>query len=360
MTPETIDLTVHSGARRAYGRIATLVEARIDALLDAERVRWSEVDEALIAPIEALRALVKVGGKRLRPVFCQWGFVGVGGDPDDPALVDAAAGLELLHTFALLHDDVMDGSNTRRGTEAVHRRFMRLHREQRWQGEDRRFGEGVAILVGDLAFVYADQLMANVSQETAAIFTELRVEVNIGQYLDLLGSVQGEPSIAAARRICVYKSGKYTIERPLHIGASLAGRLGPVQEAFTAYGIPLGEAFQLRDDLLGALGESAVTGKPVGDDLREGKPTALVARAMANATPSQRERLARIGSPDLTAAEIADLQDVLVVTGAEREVEVQIGLLRDEAIAAIERAGLTSEATTALVELAHIVTDRDR
>ncbi len=190
-----------------YGRIGALVETRIDTLIDAERERWSAVDEELVAPIEALRTLVRSGGKRLRPVFCQWGFVGVGGAPDDPALVDAAAGLELLHTFALLHDDVMDGSDTRRGLEAVHRRFMRVHDQAGWQGEARRFGEGVAILVGDLAFVYADQLMAGVPRETAAIFTELRVEVNVGQYLDLLGSVQGQPSIAAARRICVYKSG---------------------------------------------------------------------------------------------------------------------------------------------------------
>jgi geranylgeranyl diphosphate synthase type I len=357
MTPATPPAVPGSDA--PFGAIGGLVEARIDALLDAETQRWAAVDEQLVAPLEALRTLVRSGGKRLRPVFCQWGFVGVGGRSDDPALVDAAAGLELLHTFALLHDDVMDGSDTRRGLEAVHRRFSREHEAAGWQGEARRFGEGVAILVGDLAFVYADQLMSGVPPETAALFTELRIEVNVGQYLDLLGTVHGQPSIAAARRICVYKSGKYTIERPLHLGASLAGGLASVRDAFTAYGIPLGEAFQLRDDLLGALGESSLTGKPVGDDLREGKPTALVARALANATPAQRERLRRVGSPDLTPAEVADLQDVLVVTGAAGEVEAQIAALRDDAVAAITGAPLAAEAREALTRLAHLVTDRD-
>jgi geranylgeranyl diphosphate synthase, type I len=340
--------------------IAARVDVRIRTLLDSEVERWNTVDRDLTAPLASLRDLVLAGGKRLRPAFCHWAFVGAGGDPDDHTVVDAGAGLELLHTFALVHDDVMDASLRRRGMDAVHVQFIDEHRRNGWRAEDRRFGEGVAILVGDLAFVYADLLMADLSRAAQAIFTELRIEVNIGQYLDLLGTVRGNPSVETARRICTYKSGKYTIERPLHLGAALADRHLEFDAALSAYGLPLGEAFQLTDDLLGALGDAEATGKPVGDDLREGKPTALVARALDAATPAQRAVLDRIGGADLSGAEISSIQTVLVETGAADVVRAQINGLRDESINAIVSSGLTTEATNALVELAHYVTDRDR
>ena len=341
--------------------IAAAADLRIRTLLDAELVRWANIDPDLAAPLSSLRDLVLAGGKRLRPAFCHWAFVGAGGDPSDPRVVDAGAGLEMLHTFALVHDDIMDNSRTRRGMDAVHIQFSDEHRRQGWQSEERRFGEGVAILVGDMAFVYADQLLEGANPEAIRIFTELRVEVNIGQYLDLLGTVRGRPTLETARRICQYKSGKYTIERPLHLGVSLMGAsaLAKFESALSAYGLPLGEAFQLKDDLLGTLGDNTLIGKPVGDDLREGKPTALVARAIAAATPSQLEVLDGIGSPDLADDQITAIQQILVDTGAASEVSNAIDLLRDEALNAISASGLLPEAVTALSELAHYVTDRD-
>ena len=349
-----------SSAPETLSEIAARVDIRIRQLLDGELIRWTAVDADLAAPLSSLRALVLAGGKRLRPAFCHWAFVGAGGDPLDQNVVDAGAGLELLHTFALVHDDVMDASLRRRGMDAVHVQFIAAHQRNRWRAEDRRFGEGVAILVGDLAFVYADLLMNDLPRAAQAIFTELRIEVNIGQYLDLLGTVRGGPSVEAAQRICTYKSGKYTIERPLHLGAALAGQHERFDAALSAFGLPLGEAFQLKDDLLGALGDEAVTGKPVGDDLREGKPTALVARALSAATPAQRTVLDRIGHTDLRSDEITTIQEILVDTGAAAVVETQIGALRDEAITAIESSGLTRPAVDALVALAFYVTDRDR
>ncbi len=341
--------------------IAAAADRRIRTLLEAELIRWSNIDPDLAAPLSSLRDLVLAGGKRLRPAFCHWAFVGAGGDPSDPRVVDAGAGLEMLHTFALVHDDIMDNSRTRRGMDAVHIQFSDEHRRQGWQSEERRFGEGVAILVGDMAFVYADQLLEGANPEAIRIFTELRVEVNIGQYLDLLGTVRGRPTLETAQRICQYKSGKYTIERPLHLGVSLMGALAlaKFERALSAYGLPLGEAFQLKDDLLGTLGDNDLIGKPVGDDLREGKPTALVARAIAAATPSQLEVLDGIGSPDLADDQITAIQQILVDTGAASEVSNAIELLRDEALNAISVSGLLPEAVSALSELAYYVTDRD-
>ena len=340
--------------------VAKRVDARIEELLAAETARWQAVDPELAAPLIALRDLVMAGGKRLRPAFCRCAFVGAGGDPDDPAVSDAGAALELLHTFALVHDDVMDGSPRRRGLPTIHRLFGDAHDNDRWRGEPRRFGEGVAILVGDLAFVYADLLMADAPRAAIDVFTELRLEVNIGQYLDLVGTARGHVDVDQARRIAQYKSGRYTIERPLHLGAALAGRLPELEAPLSAYGRPLGDAFQLRDDLLGAFGDTSLTGKPVGEDLREGKPTALLAWATQRATGAGADLLARrVGAPDLAAGEIADLQSLLEETGARGEVERTIEELTNEALAALADLDLDPEAVADLRELARFVAGRD-
>ena len=341
-------------------QIGKRVDARIDALLGAELARWTALDPDLAEPLLAMRGLVLAGGKRLRPAFCHWAFVGAGGDPDDPLVVDAGAALELLHTFALIHDDVMDGSERRRGLDTVHLAFELRHALGEWRGERRRFGEGVAILVGDLAFVYADVLLADAPRAAHQVFTELRLEVNVGQYLDLLATVRGEARLEQVRRICQYKSGKYTVERPLQLGAALAGRLDELARPLSAYGDPLGEAFQLRDDLLGAFGDSLLTGKPVGADLREGKPTALYAFATEGADAAARKLLAdRFGAPDLSDGEVVELQAVYEETGARRQVEQAIDRLVDTSLAALERVPLVPEARAQLAELAHFVAGRD-
>jgi geranylgeranyl diphosphate synthase type I len=338
--------------------IAGPVEERLRRLLDAERARWRAVDPDLVPPLDALAELLLAGGKRLRPAFCHWVFVGAGGDPGDPLLVDAGAALELLHAMALVHDDVMDGSDRRRGVDTAHRSFARRHDAAGWRGEARRFGEGVAILIGDVAFVYADGLLAEAPLAARAVFDELRVELNMGQYLDMLGSARGAVDLETARRIVTYKSGKYSVERPLHLGAALAGRLHELQQPLSAFGIPLGEAFQLRDDVLGALGEAAATGKPVGDDLREGKPTPLLALARSRATAAQAAELERVGDPALDEAAIARLQAVLVDTGAVTELEERIEALTAEALEVAKELALTAEAQVGLAELATYVAER--
>jgi geranylgeranyl diphosphate synthase type I len=336
------------------------VEARVSCLLDGELERWTAVDPDLTAPVAALRDLVLAGGKRLRPAFCHWAYVGAGGSPEDEAVVDAGAALELLHTFALVHDDIMDGSATRRGTDTIHVQFEAGHAVEGWRGEARRFGEGVAILVGDLSFVYADQLLAGAPPAAHEVFTELRIEVNVGQYLDLLGTARGRVEEATARRISRFKSGKYTVERPLHLGAALAGRLDDLACPLSAYGLPLGEAFQLRDDLLGVFGDDTLTGKPVGEDLREGKPTLLYAMAAERAGATDAAVLARYGSQDLDEDDVVALQDVLLNTGAVDAVEASIDRLVAEAVEALDRAALADQARDALVELAYFVAGRDR
>jgi len=340
--------------------IAARVERRLEVLLDDERRRWSELDADLDEPIALLGEMVLSGGKRLRPAFVHWGFVAAGGSVPDDQVDTAGAAFEMLHTFALVHDDIVDDSDTRRGRPALHIRFVARHQQQGFRGEQRRFGEGVAVLVGDLAHVYADMLAADFPRAAVDVWNELRVELNVGQYLDLLGTARGDTDAAHARRIARYKSAKYTIERPLHLGAALAGSYDALAPVLSAYGIPLGEGFQFRDDLLGVFGDSAITGKPVGDDLREGKPTTLLALAVERSTAEQRTLLELVGSPDLDDNDIARCQEILTETGAAAEIERQIEASRHEAIAAIEAAPIEADARQALIDLAWYVTDRDR
>lgn len=341
-------------------RIADRVTARLHEVLAPELRRWAELDADLREPMAEISRLVLSGGKRLRPAFCQWGYVAAGGDPDDQIVTDAGAAFELMHAFALFHDDVMDDAASRRGEPTTHVVFAEQHRRAGWAGESRRFGEGVAILIGDLAFVYADRLLADANPAAWRIWNELRIELNVGQVLDILGSVRGVRDVAQAERICRYKSGKYTIERPLHLGAALVspGKLDDIGAALSAYGLPLGDAFQMRDDVMGAFGDAAATGKPVGGDLREGKPTPLLARAIEAATPAQRSVLADVGRPGLTDDDVAAIQQVLVDTGALADLERTISVRTSEAIGAIERADIDAAARDELVELASYVSQR--
>lgn len=343
--------------------VATRVESRLSEFLQDEQDRWSGLDSDLSVPLGELTRLVGAGGKRLRPAFCYLSFVGVGGDENSKQLLDTQAALELLHASALLHDDIIDGSSTRRSEPTSHTRYITKHVDSKWAGEARRFGEGAAILIGDLAFVYADRLMTGVNSITAKIWNEMRIEVNIGQYLDLLGSAQRERDLTKAERVCRYKSGKYTIERPLHLGASLAApeQADVLLEQLSSFGLPLGDAFQMRDDVLGAFGDdsASLTGKPIGDDLREGKPTPLLAMAHNLATTSQREVLNKVGDPQMSQQDLAKVQQVIVDTGALVALETKIALLVEQAVEAISKSSLNKTAIKQLTELAEFIAARN-
>jgi geranylgeranyl diphosphate synthase type I len=281
----TSDVTADSGqdaadlARRTGADLLRRVEDRLRTLLDAERETWTAVHERAVVPVDALAAVIGSGGKRIRPAFCIAGYLAAGGDPADPGIVSAGAALEMLHVSALVHDDVLDDSDRRRGLPTVHARQIALHESSGWQGEPRRYGEGVAILVGDLALVYCGELMAEAPASVVPEWNRLRSEVMIGQYMDVHAAAEFTADPRVSRLIARIKSGRYTIHRPLVVGASAAGspELAPV---FEEYGEAIGEAFQLRDDLLDAFGDSADTGKPTGLDFTQHKMTLLLGWAM--------------------------------------------------------------------------------
>jgi geranylgeranyl diphosphate synthase type I len=338
--------------------IAARTDIALTEIFRDERARWSALDPAVDVPLADLQEFVAGGGKRLRPAYVHWGFVTGGGDPDSDVQLAGCCAVELLQAFALIHDDVMDGSPTRRGHPTVWAKFIDRHRAGGWQGEDRRFGEAAAILVGDIAIVMADRQLTAASPAVHEIWDALRTELNMGQYLDVIGTATGEITAEGARLIMKHKTAGYTIVRPLQIGAALAGQ-PELADALSAHGMPLGIAFQLRDDMLGAFGDSEKTGKPVGDDLREGKPTVLLANARRAASTRQLEVLDRVGRPDLTDEDVTAIQQVMVDTGAVEASERETTQLLGDAIAAIESLPDHNGSRTALRALADFVVERD-
>ncbi|MFY9586963.1 MAG: polyprenyl synthetase family protein [Actinomycetota bacterium] len=336
------------------------VRARVDAVLErflaARRTALADADPLAAELVDELRRVVVAGGKRLRPLFCYWGFAAAGGKDDDE-IVAAAASLELLHTFAIIHDDVMDRSPRRRGQAATHIALAR--------GGDAHVGMSAAILTGDLALVLSDELFCDAGftgepfMSAFRWYHRMRSEVVAGQYLDIAaaGGVASEDEV---RRIARLKSGGYTVEKPLLIGAALANASPDVEATLSAYGIALGEAFQLRDDVLGAFGDENVTGKDAHGDLREGKRTLLVARAFAAAGEEDRAFLtARLGDEALTEADATRIREIIRDTGALDAVLATIDELRGTALAALDARVVGTSAAAALGELAGLASIRE-
>lgn len=332
------------------------VEDRLRDLLSRDRQSYARAAPPSVDIMDALAAATLGPGKRIRPRLVLLAFLGAGGRADDPLVVDAGAAVELLHTGCLVHDDIMDMADLRRSEPTMHARFEALHRSAGYAGDPRRFGEGAAILVGNVAFFYAMRLLAPAGVQAQQVFFEMASDVGIGQYLDLLGTACQDPGMVSPAVIASYKTGRYTVEGPMHLGAALAGRLSELAPALTSYGKPLGLAYQLRDDLLGAFGDPQVTGKPSGDDLRQGKYTLLLAFAKRNRDRVDNPGLLdKVGQSELTEAELAALQRLLVRLGARDYVARTCAELGQQAVGAIEGAAIDDKAKAALRAFARYV-----
>ena len=343
------------------------VRDHVDALLDAylhDRVEdLVAMDPALRRVGREIAGLVSAPGKRLRPAFVYWGYRAAGA-PDDPAVLAPAAAVELLHAFALIHDDIMDRSAERRGRPAVHASLAAAHRRAGHRGDPDWFGVGGGILAGDLAFVWADQLLDGADLPPEAldrarqVFGALRVEVMAGQYLDL--RLAGLPNATEddATRVALLKSGRYTVTRPLQMGAAIADAGDDVVGALCEYGDAVGLAFQLRDDVLGLFGDPATTGKSAVEDLREGKRTLLVLRALDLCGPAARTALdSLLGDPDLDEDGADRAREVIVSCGALDAVERLCADRRSVAVAALDPVARPARA--ALERLAELALYRD-
>jgi len=361
-------------------RLVDLVQQNIDAYLAARAPQLTAIAPELAPFIDYSRDFLG-GGKRFRALFCYWGWQAVAADdlfddvPDSDsfdAVILAATALEVFHAAALVHDDIMDNSDTRRGAPSAHRQFQSIHSSSGWTGPADAFGRSAALLLGDLLLGWSDDLfdragsLVTRSAELAgrAEFASMRTEVSAGQYLDILEenawvAHPDSTALARAHRVIVYKSAKYTIEAPLAIGASLGGGSSEQVASLRAFGLPLGVAYQLRDDLLGVFGDPAVTGKPAGDDLREGKRTVLIALARQRLAAPIRELVDELlGDAELDDEQVSMIRSALVECGAVDEVERIIAHNVERATLALQDAPLSAGARRSLHDLAITVTRR--
>ncbi|MGC0364487.1 geranylgeranyl diphosphate synthase type I [Rhodococcus sp. 27YEA15] len=306
----------------------------------------------------------------MRPAFAWTGWLGAGGDPGAEgadAVVRACAALEFVQACALVHDDIIDASTTRRGSPTVHVEFEDLHRRSGWAGDSAHYGESVAILLGDVALAWADDMIRESGIDAAAaarvspVWSAMRTEVLGGQFLDIGNEARGDETVEAATRVNRYKTAAYTIERPLHLGAALQGADTDLIAAYRTFGTDIGIAFQLRDDLLGVFGDPSITGKPSGDDLIAGKRTVLFAHSLVRADESNpavaAELRAAIGS-ELSPADVDHLRTVIVELGAVDDVESQIDTLVTSATVALEASTATDDAKERLTAMALAATKR--
>jgi geranylgeranyl diphosphate synthase type I len=354
------------------------VRSQVDALLvehvAALREELTAVSSDSGALVDALASMLG-GGKRLRAGFTYWSWRAHGGAPggdQEVAVLRVGAALELFQAAALFHDDVMDDSDTRRGRPTAHRTFAGRHARGAMAGDARRFGEGAAILLGDLALVACGRELGaalspmdrDVAERATELVGRMEAEVTAGQYLDLLAQARPWSDDAArmertAWEVLRAKSARYSVERPLTLGAVLAGADDEAVAACSRIGMPVGEAFQLRDDLLGVFGDPAATGKPAGDDLREGKRTVLVARALAAADPSTRHLLTtHLGDPTLDVRGTERVAAAISATGAPDQLESLIAERLDLALELIAASAWDEPAASVLVDLVRRAVDR--
>lgn len=366
-TPQEGDIL--DDARQYLARVSSVLgETAQELQAEAEELASEASWESLFGELRGMLS----GGKLVRPTFVYWGWRAAGGEPDGTeALVRAGVAIELTHACALVHDDIMDASETRRGRPASHVRFAG-EMGHLPAAESAHYGLSAALLLGDLALVAADRIFIRGLADDPHVghdrwlkafdtFTTMRIEVTEGQYLDLVESTHDVTHPSTALAIASMKTALYTVERPLLVGAALAGSTTALDRTLSGYGREVGVAFQLRDDLLGAFGDPEITGKPVGGDFREAKSTFLLATSMAEGDAEQaRELSALVGNRGIQAEEIEAIQKLLRDTGGEtrciREIDKRLGT----GLAFLDDAGISSDARSALRSLAEQMAFRSR
>ncbi len=342
----------------------TVTLAAVQRLLNeqiAELTRlWRELDDGqgpdvLGQDLPAwLNDLLHQGGKRIRPAMCHWGYVASGGEIHQPGhaeTIRAATALELLHQFALLHDDVMDESDLRRGRPAAHRQAERWHAQADARGDSSAFGRNLAVLLGDLALVQAHRLVATLTPRLCELWYELCVELVLGQRGDLTGAAAGRRDRSHAKRLAQLKSGSYTVARPLALGAAAGGGTAAAHRALHRFGDHAGVAFALRDEVLGVWGDPGATGKPVGEDLRRGKPTVLLSLAADRLNGAAAQALRKAGSASMTARDVQVLQDAMLTAGAQRQMEALIARHVEDACRCLADGSLHPAGVAGLIDL---------
>ncbi|QKJ25395.1 polyprenyl synthetase family protein [Aquiluna borgnonia] len=361
--------------------LLNLVQRHLNDYCDVKRKELLEISEDL-GPIMDFTQDLLEGGKRFRALFAFWAWAGQRAEPVEPEdlkaedpIIAVASALEMFHAAALVHDDLLDQSDTRRGKPAIHKRFEVLHKNHGYAGTHERFGVAGSVLVGDMMLswsseLFGEALLHSIGEDAEARcrseFSKMRFEVMAGQYLDVLEENaapmrEKSEAVARANRVMLYKTAKYSLEAPLLIGAALAGAGADKLKGLSDFGIPLGMAFQLRDDILGVFGDPAVTGKPAGDDLREGKRTVLTGltlEALPTSVANIFEEL--LTSGEIDESQLAFMRESIEESGALAKTEKLIQEYSDRAIAALAELEISDQGREMLARLTEAVIKRSK
>lgn len=361
-------------------RFVDIIDAHLSEFFEHKRAEVEAISPDLVPLVDYSRSLLS-GGKRFRARFCYWGYravAGLNGEPaphsgEHPAFVLATA-LEVFHAAALVHDDIMDNSDTRRGEPSAHRHFETRHKNHGFAKDAEHYGQSAALMVGDLLLAWSSELVTKALSQVPEAriiagvrreFHQMWNEVTLGQFLDIHEEscwpvTPDDERFARAMRVVTYKSAKYSMEAPLLLGAALAGGSDEQLGQLGSFGLPLGVAFQLRDDILGVFGDAEVTGKPSGDDLREGKRTVLIALAEQTMSPGVRRVFNEmLGDPEVSTEQITVMQHTLTESGAVDTVEQLIHESAERALSNLESASIDGEAAAELRRLANAVVSRN-
>lgn len=372
-SPPTITMVAMSNPGAQWNFHAPLIDvpeavnAELAGYLSASIAEFRHIGTPVTTAMEVLRDFIMVGGKRVRPTFA-WAGIRAGTDAaesvsedlDADKLLSAISAFEFIQACALIHDDIVDQSETRRGHPTAHRRFEAIHRDSNWHGDSHHYGISQAILCGDLAFAWADDMFTSCGLPAAIVhrarapWRAMRSEVISGQILDLAVEANRSESVRDAMDVITHKTASYTVARPLHVGAALAGAEQSTVELLRRVGHDIGVAFQLRDDQLGVFGDPEVTGKPAGDDLRTGKRTTLINLALAAGGSGAAELRRWLG----TGENVDHMRSIIIESGAQQQVENLIQTHSTRATSAIAAAGLSQQLTNELSALATTLTHR--
>ena len=335
------------------------VAARVGNVIEEGRTRYGRFDPEIDSLFGRLSALAENRGKGTRADAARLGWLAAGGATDDPTPVNVGAAFELLHLSALVHDDMIDGSSSRRGVPTVHVEAAARHKAGGWAGSGGHFGNSVAVIAGNIITALAQSALGEVNAAARHEWTRVQLEVNLGQYLDVVSAAGQTVDEERVHTVMRLKTAAYTFARPLRTGAAATGRADEMMlDDLGAYGHLVGMAFQIRDDILGVFGDESVTGKPAGDDLREGKATLLL--VWSSSRPENRESgvYRRVGSPDLTGDEIDLMRHTMELDGTLRRAESEAQAYVDKAIGQL--GSIPGETRKALENLARSAVDRRR
>ncbi len=300
-------------------------DKRLEAYFEVKKKEAAVISPEYTDLVQYLSEYILAGGKRIRPFLAYMGYKVSGGNNNEK-IMRLGMALEIFHSFALIHDDIIDFSNLRRNKPTFHIMLQEWHQSKNWRGSSSDFGLGLAVLAGDILSTWSNELVFNLNNRRVfKLYQEMKNEIMIGQAEDIfLSEVKNISDKDRIVSVMMRKTSDYTAQKPLILGATLAGARNSQQEFYKNLSVPLGLAFQLKDDVLGMFGKRREIGKPTDSDIKEGKITLLIYYALKSGKISRDYLLKLLGNKKVTREQIVEFKNIIKRSGALQRVDSEI------------------------------------